>query len=566
MSSESPSEPGIPKQPLDRSQTRIIHRRPRIDVPPDVLRRHGARLLDPDFAVTLPGQEPPEPTVYLPGVIKVTGLPGGSADARLAAVNAAAGKYGYTARFSEDDTDLAHHVAGGPHRDLVDKYWVCKVEFSPEGQGPVKQADSWKFLQQVRADATVPDGVELVHVVTACATDFEGVPAYGGHAVEGLPAYGGHGTEGLPAYGGHGEYGRPGWGVRAPVVLGLQDPRARSPQTGRRPVVCVPDTGIGRHPWFRHADGRFREGIGELSEYAGVRIGLDHDPASDPEVFGLGNALYGLLDRDSGHGTFIAGIIRQQCPTADILTVPVMTSDGSADEVVLQRALVIILLRHLEALDQQNAEGAIDVLSLSMGYYHEKPEDMLSDPVFRPLFEEFGRAGVSVVCAAGNDGTMAPLFPAAWSPGEASQAFRDVVPMVAVGAANPDGQTEALFSNVGPWVACVRPGVAVVSTMPTTFDAAEQSAIRFETREGVRASVDMDNFASGFAVWSGTSFAAPCLAGQIARRLADDSRLSQVPQVPEGSSLAEARKRLAIERAWAAIAPELGWTRDDAQH
>jgi hypothetical protein len=35
----------------------------------------------------------------------------------------------------------------------------------------------------------------------------------------------------------------------------------------------------------------------------------------------------------------------------------------------------------------------------------------------------------------------------------------------------------------------------------------------------MRATIDPDDFHSGFGVWSGTSFAAPVLAGQIAAQL-----------------------------------------------
>ena len=45
--------------------------------------------------------------------------------------------------------------------------------------------------------------------------------------------------------------------------------------------------------------------------------------------------------------------------------------------------------------------------------------------------------------------------------------------MTAVGALNPDS-TVALFSNDGDWVRFLRPGAALISTMPTTFDASMQ--------------------------------------------------------------------------------------------
>ena len=104
-----------------------------------------------------------------------------------------------------------------------------------------------------------------------------------------------------------------------------------------------------------------------------------------------------------------------------------------------------------------------------------------------------------------------------------------------MGALNPDGQTIALFSNAGDWVSCHRVGAAVVSTMPTTFNGALQPAAElFVAGDGHRASLDMDNFHGGFATWSGTSFAAPVLAGQLAQRLIESDRAGLEVDVARG--------------------------------
>jgi subtilisin family serine protease len=89
-----------------------------------------------------------------------------------------------------------------------------------------------------------------------------------------------------------------------------------------------------------------------------------------------------------------------------------------------------------------------------------------------------------------------------------------------VGALNPN-DTIALFSNDGPWVGYFRNGAALVSTFPVTFNASRlpSNAIVMPNGE-VRAALDPDDFYSGFGVWSGTSFSAPVLAGELAERLA----------------------------------------------
>ena len=60
-------------------------------------------------------------------------------------------------------------------------------------------------------------------------------------------------------------------------------------------------------------------------------------PATDPEVHpSLAVPLDGIFDDASGHGTFIAGIIRQECPKRDIL--PVRVADGEG--IILENELI----------------------------------------------------------------------------------------------------------------------------------------------------------------------------------------------------------------------------------
>ena len=124
-----------------------------------------------------------------------------------------------------------------------------------------------------------------------------------------------------------------------------------------------------------------------------------------------------------------------------------------------------------------------------------------------------------MVCSAGNDATSRPSFPAAfgpWSDGKGPvQPDPASLPIVSVGALNPNRTTDALFSNAGPWVRTYVPGRAVVSTMPP-FQGGLQPMARTEAFERTREAIDPDDFRGGFGVWSGTSFAGPLVAGRIA--------------------------------------------------
>jgi subtilisin family serine protease len=93
-----------------------------------------------------------------------------------------------------------------------------------------------------------------------------------------------------------------------------------------------------------------------------------------------------------------------------------------------------------------------------------------------------------------------------------------LAPLVSVGALNPNRTSVALFSNTAPWVDLYARGSSVVSTFPP-FNGGAQSVTRRDAYDRQRDCIDPDDFTGGFAVWSGTSFAAPLVAGAIAALL-----------------------------------------------
>jgi hypothetical protein len=237
-----------------------------------------------------------------------------------------------------------------------------------------------------------------------------------------------------------------------------------------RPKVLVMDSGL-----------RTVDGAGLQPEHAELTSCFTHSPwllrAEQREVDDEDEAdvdQTGTLDFQAGHGTFIAGIVRQYCPDAEIYTCGVLTSfgEGSVSGVLhaLRRVLALI--------------GSIDVAVMSFGGYFENDDASMFGSELGKLL-----GGAVAVGSAGNDNSCRPYFPAA---------LPDVV---GVGGLAADGR--AWFSNFGPWVDACAPATDVVSTFFVDYtEELDGAALR--------------HF-DGWARWSGTSFAAPKVAALIAQ-------------------------------------------------
>jgi subtilisin family serine protease len=186
------------------------------------------------------------------------------------------------------------------------------------------------------------------------------------------------------------------------------------------------------------------------------------------------------LDPVAGHGTFIAGLVRRLAPDAAISVKRVLSTYGDGDEDVIAGCIDDLVAR----------ANHPDIISCSFsGYALDEPYRL------RASIQKANAKGIVVVASAGNDGTDRRAYPAA---------FEEAV---AVGALGRDGA--ATFSNFGPWVDACAPGVDLVSWFFTYNGARPQ-----------RFGDDPDRF-TGWATWSGTSFAAPIVAGALARSIAD---------------------------------------------
>lgn len=143
-----------------------------------------------------------------------------------------------------------------------------------------------------------------------------------------------------------------------------------------------------------------------------------------------------------GHGTHVAGTIAGVqdaagfsgvAPEAKVLMGRVCAANGCSNVAIAQ------------GINWGITEN-VDIISMSLG-------GMWSTPAERAAIEAADQAGITVVAASGNNGTGVVSYPAA------------LPTVIAVGAINSKLE-KADFSQFGPELAIVAPGVGVVSSVP----------------------------------------------------------------------------------------------------
>jgi subtilisin family serine protease len=375
--------------------------------------------------------------------------------------------------------------------------------------------DAWQLLRQARLNG-IADGVSLNHVMS---TDSLSVNPFKMNPFKMNPFKMNPFKVNAAAVG-MDSYAEIGFGGMQPVTY-LGPAPALDPEAVRRPVVAIFDTGWGRHPWLP-------PGSVVIPPYLPgpeprQPIGISPDSPTNPERYpSLAEPFEGIFDDAAGHGTFIAGVVLQNCGDARIL--PVRIADGEG--VVLENDLIgalgrlLLLMRTPDLLTEMGIDR-IDVLNLSFSYYHETPGDPSSISEIAQLLDDIRSEGCVITCSAGNDATDRPAFPAAMTTVDAATGETVQPPLqVSVGALNPSDRSVAMFSNIGSWVKVYAPGVSIVSILPTTFNGGIQAGTRDDSHGHRRETLDADDFRGGFGVWSGTSFAAPYVAGLIAWHIA----------------------------------------------
>lgn len=497
---------------------------------PDPFVRFGARLLDPSTADRPAGGAAPSSTAYCGDRLLVTGRDDGDSRQLLGALGEEIAALGLRLEEplpldvidgDERVPEIAEHnrvarILG--EAAAVGLPLVFAVRLLPATDEPAPAVDAWPVLLRLRSRRTdIAPSFGLDHLMFPSAT-------IGGHPVNprGTASIGGSPVNpratafigGNPvnpratSASGVGSYFEPGGGGRGPVTLLMKPPHRdeKSP----RPGVVVLDTGCGQHDWFT-ADPVNTVLRTSNNSSVGMDPSAPGFAATDPEGAGsILDPMSGSLASHAGHGTFIAGILRQICPEAQIHGLRVMDADGVVPEDRLVTSLTALGVWVSENPDQVHA------LVLSLGYYSESDEDEATGAGILKLLVALSDLGVVTFAAAGNDCTAERAYPAGFA--DAAE-FASRLPLVAVRALNPDGSV-ALFSNDGDWVKGEAPGANIISTTPEGVDASLGPVVEFIGPHGRRrATIDIDDYASGFATWSGTSFAAPALAARYLARL-----------------------------------------------
>ncbi len=261
-------------------------------------------------------------------------------------------------------------------------------------------------------------------------------------------------------------------------ATGAPAPGENSP-AGRGVKVGVIDTGAGPHP--------------DLTIKGGASTVTNEDPNDFADVDEHGTHVSGII---AAHGQASPGNpptgMRGVAPEVDLYAYRVFgkNSRGASNFAIIK------------AIERAVADGC-DLLNMSLG--GGPPDDAIEDAI------SFAHDnGVICFVATGNDGRQPVSFPASFSVSLAVGAMgrRGTFPANTTDAPNtaaPFGTDQknfvAAFSNIGPEVDLIAPGVGIVSTVP-----------------------------GGYAPLSGTSMACPMATGVAARLLSAETDILAMPR------------------------------------
>ena len=242
----------------------------------------------------------------------------------------------------------------------------------------------------------------------------------------------------------------------------LEDGQALAKNLGYNVKVAVIDTGIDlTHPALVDA-------LAPASEWKDF-FGHDNVPQEE-----------GNLDEDGyGHGTNVAGIIRQIAPRATILPLRVLGPDGQGDVADLTAAI------------QWATNQGADIINLSLG----------SDEKIKAVEEAIkwaNKQGVFVVASSGNTGDKSVTYPASKAGGKDGRLRTSVTSIDLSGV-------KSSFATYGKEVELAAPGERVFGPAPEL----------------------------SLAAWTGTSQAAPMASGALALALGEPLKVGRAKLADE---------------------------------
>src|SRR6266478_2224990 len=285
----------------------------------------------------------------------------------------------------------------------------------------------------------------------------------------------------------------------AAQIIRLQDAQ-NGFRIGGSGIVAVIDTGVDvNHPVLSavlipgYDFTRDQPGASEWLDVSGLQNGPTNTGAQNQQPGYVQQSTAAVLDQSTaavldgspytafGHGTMTSGLVHLVAPKAKILPLKAFSSDGTG------------YLSNIVAALYYAVQHGANVVNMSFDL-------SASSPALKQAVVYANKAGVVLVAAAGNEGTSAPVYPAALN-------------SYVVGiASTTNWDSRSSFSNYGSqdvWIAA--PGENIVSTFPGgTYGSA-----------------------------SGTSFSSPIVAGTVSLILS--AKPQTVNQSQAASALSHGR-------------------------
>jgi subtilisin family serine protease len=212
--------------------------------------------------------------------------------------------------------------------------------------------------------------------------------------------------------------------------------------------------------------GQDDDGNGYIDDYYGWDFQANDNSIFDSYLDDHGTHVAGIIGATAGNSTGVAGI----APLSKIIHAKFLGTLGGTTADAIEALTYIANLK-------RNHQVPIIAVNCSWGGggYSQALYDAIKD---------LDELGILVICAAGNNGSNIPMYPAAY----------DLPNVISVGSIGSNG-AKSSFSNYGPSVDLFAPGGSIISTVPSTSRRAPTST---------------------YANYSGTSMAAPQVTGMAA--------------------------------------------------